>query len=141
MSFIVSAHLVAAYSATLFKSCTCTFGMIIVYGAVNGITCEILYSASLNESVHTNTNFRQSSYCFVLIITQVNTGEKFFSITAYSTLLIHLVKEEISNVNSRSDFTEGTATNSVAAIHLMINSSFAEVIVKLSFTISILNTS
>jgi hypothetical protein len=47
----------------------------------------ILNSAILKESVHTKTNFFVSHSDFVLIRTHVSTGEKFFSVMVYSTML------------------------------------------------------
>jgi hypothetical protein len=49
----------------------------------------VLHSANLKESVPTNSNLDQSSSFFDLIKTQVRTGLKFFSVTAYSTFSIH----------------------------------------------------
>ena len=47
--------------------------------------CGILYSESLKLSVPTNTNSSHESDFFVFIKTPVSTGEKLFSVTAYST--------------------------------------------------------
>jgi hypothetical protein len=47
----------------------------------------ILNSAILKESVHTKTNLSH----LVLIKTQVSTGEKFFSVIVYSTILTQLM--------------------------------------------------
>jgi hypothetical protein len=51
----------------------------------------ILNSAILKESVHTKTNFFESHSSLVLIRTHVSTGEKFFSVMVYSTILTQLM--------------------------------------------------
>ncbi|MEI8253719.1 MAG: hypothetical protein WCG25_08510 [bacterium] len=50
---------------------------------------NILYSESLNESVHTNINFLLLSSILDFNNIHVKTGLKFLSVTAYSTFSIH----------------------------------------------------
>jgi hypothetical protein len=56
----------------------------------DSIFAGILYSAILNESVQTKTNFLSLSSVLVLIKTHVKIGEKFFSVIVYSTILTQL---------------------------------------------------
>jgi hypothetical protein len=50
-----------------------------------------LYSAILNESVHTNTIFLESHSTFVFRSTHVKTGEKLFSTIVYSTIFTQAI--------------------------------------------------
>ena len=59
----------------------------------DSIFAGILNSAILKESVHTKTNFLELHSDFVLINTHVNTGEKFFSVIVYSTILTQLIND------------------------------------------------
>jgi hypothetical protein len=58
----------------------------------DSIFAGILNSAILNESVQTKTSFLFSDSDFVFIRTHVRTGEKFFSVIVYSTMLTQFMK-------------------------------------------------
>jgi hypothetical protein len=99
----------------------------------------ILYSDNLNESDHTNTILLDSQYFFNLIYKPVNTGEKFLSVTAYSTFETQLIKSFASTFNMLVLSTSGIATYSLADIHLILKLSLAVLIVIVSLELSIIN--
>ena len=88
----------------------------------------ILNSAILKESVQTKTNFFVSHSDLVLINTHVSTGEKFFSVIVYSTILTPLMKVWVSIFTFVVFINSGNATYSLAAIQLIVKSSSADVI-------------
>jgi len=88
----------------------------------------ILNSAILKESVHTNTSFLVSHSDLVLINTHVSTGEKFFSVIVYSTILTPSMKVFVSILTFVVFTSSGKATYSLADIQLIVKSSSAEVI-------------
>ncbi|NCQ81768.1 hypothetical protein GW750_02990 [bacterium] len=95
-----------------------------------------MYSFRIKESVQTNTSLFQSSSCFVRTNTHVNTGENIFSITAYSTLLIHVAKSFAGIVIVSEACISGNATYSLEEIHLIEKLSFSVVIVRISLSAS-----
>ena len=87
-----------------------------------------LYSAILNESVHTNTIFLESHSTFVFRSTHVKTGEKLFSTIVYSTIFTQAINVWVSKLTLVVLISSGNATYSPADIQLIVKSSSADVI-------------
>lgn len=124
--FIVrfSHSLFIAYSEIFWISVIVTFGTINAKSTSFILDCA-LNSDNLNESVPTKIKLS----AFALSNTHVNTGLKFFSVTAYSTLDTPSLNNCVSTESVFSFGTSGNATYSLAAIPLISNVSFADFIV------------
>jgi hypothetical protein len=119
-------------------SLICIFG-IIIHISIKFHSKLILYSDNLNESDPTNTILLVSQYFFNLIYNPVKTGEKFLSVTAYSTFETQLIKAFASTSNELVLSTSGIATYSLADIHLILKLSFFVFMVIVSLELSIIN--
>ena len=88
-----------------------------------------LYSESLKLSVPTKIILCCASSVFDFISTPVKTGEKLFSVIAYSTFSIPFEKIIVSSIKVLSWGTSGRATYSEAGIPLISKVSFEVLIV------------